>query len=249
MNASTPPPTSQPGSLQGLVRNPVERPILFNGAMVRAILSDRKTQTRRVMNPQPRPDSRCKNRMLWERPPNFVMWTHGIHDGPNLYSPYGATGDRLWVRETFAPVGGAPKTLEFPSKLFPGEMQYSVAYRASLHGTQCADFKPADGWKPSIFMPRYWSRITLEVIAVRVERLQSMARTEARDEGCGTEEVPWKATGRTGHGWTDTYAELWDSINLKRGFGWDSNPWVWVIDFARISNDQGRATSGAEKRP
>lgn len=178
--------------LQGLVRNPVERPILFNGAMIRAINADRKTQTRRVVK----------------------------YKGKPPIGLYGKPGDRLWVRETWAPCIGGPCE--------PGN---PVLYRA--------DRKPEYEnltWRPSIFMPRWASRITLQILAVRVDRLQSMARTEARDEGCGTEDVPWRATGRTGHGWTDTYAELWDSINLKRGHGWDSNPWVWVIDFARISN-------------
>jgi uncharacterized protein YhfF len=172
-----------------------ERPILFSAPMVRAILSGRKTQTRRRVKPQ-----------------------HGFSPSMRTaeycaqISPYGAPGDRLWVRETFLHV-------------------------ADFHGKDVTWYRADDDtfpgqWKPSIFMPRAASRITLEVTGVRVERLNEMPPEDARSEGCGSAEIPWMSGPLASDPWRNTYAQLWESIN---GAGsWAANPWVWVIEFKRV---------------
>ena len=182
-----------------------ERPILFSGAMVRAILEGRKTQTRRVMNPQPTPHFTA----------DVDYWTSGKHSGelgrsPNS-SPYGKPGDRLWVRETFMPMP---------------HLNAKAFYRASdplVHGQP---------WKPSIFMPRALSRITLEVVGVRLERLQEVSREDAIAEGIDCDGGDDEHRNRNS---VENYAVLWDSINGKRpGCAWANNPWVWVVEFKRI---------------
>lgn len=167
--------------------------------MVRAILEERKTQTRRIVK-VPLND------------PNFGCELGASELGGldlNLLCPHGAKGDRLWVKETFA------------YHLCCGRDTESVHYRAD--GESC----PNDGetircssrWRPSIFMPRSLSRITLEVAAVRVERLREITEADAIAEGANSAKL---------------FRHLWDSLNAKRGFGWDKNPWVWVLTFKRV---------------
>lgn len=205
-----------------------ERPILFSGPMVRAILSGSKTQTRRVVKPQPAP----KDTWDWAWPIPGKNVTPGTHAywrddyRPNLsrYCPF-QEGMRLWVRETFC---NSPD---------------GVIYRATEHEhgiTPCDDY---DIWKPSIFMPRWASRITLEITAVRVERVQDISEADARAEGIhefdlgvngkvyGTNPCAGRDVSGTA---VEGYAILWDSINAKRGYPWNSNPWVWVLEFQRV---------------
>jgi hypothetical protein len=204
-----------------------ERPILFSGPMIRALLDGTKTQTRRVVKPQPDKDE-------WSEPYWFVGGFRLRAGNPNpLNCPYGVPGDRLWVRETWGPCAGG------------------VCYRASEHITACPD---GGRWRPSIFMPRWVSRITLTITDVRVERLQNISAEDAMAEGL----VPWSKDGKLTkygvadpdgmpgsdyagtwpwHEWrispADAYQKLWDDINAARGFGWDANPWVWAISFTR----------------
>ena len=150
-----------------------ERPILFSAPMVMAILAGTKTQTRRVIKPQPSVAQNC---------------------------PYGTPGDHLWVKETFWTGGDA------------------VNYRAD--GEMPEYMRDVSRWKPSIFMPRKLSRITLEILDVRVERVQDISEEDAKDEG-----------GLYGAGsYRDGFAVLWDSINGKK-HPWESNPWCWVLTF------------------
>lgn len=121
--------------------------------------------------------------------------------------PYGSKGTRLWVRETF-----------FNSR---GDDSMPTHYRADENDE---DFQLK--WKPSIFMPRWASRITLEIESVRIERLHDISEDEAKAEG--TEDSEIGIAHRT------CFHILWDSINKKRGFGWSENPWVWVIQFHRL---------------
>jgi hypothetical protein len=190
-----------------------EKPILFSGPMVRAILDGRKTQTRRVVKwPMMSDSDGSKRRVLIESDAPLLQ---EILKGPfrnplTRFSPYGAPGDRLWVRETFA-------------------MGEGVIYKAEWDET-CPGISLKGHWKPSIFMPRTLCRITLEVVSVRVERLQDITEGDAVAEGCAdsqmVEGVPmWTSA-------VEAYAELWDKIN---GAGaWDANPWVWVVEFKRI---------------
>jgi hypothetical protein len=188
-----------------------ERPITFSGEMVRAILDGRKTQTRRVIKPQPE--------HVWgfgvrhDDPEYFsahVRYSGGHQPDPWIHCPYGKPGDRLWVRETFA-------------YSFQG---LDCIYKADdYHGI----FAFEGPWKPSIFMPCWASRITLEITGVRVERL-----VDITDSDCYAEGITSLQNDILGEPYY-SYKELWDSINAKRGYLFASNPWVWVIEFKRIT--------------
>ena len=214
-----------------------ERPILFNGEMVRAILEGRKTQTRRVVKPQP-----ILERGLWKMGGQFSAgWSEGTRSVPCMpghslctRGPYGSPGDRLWVRETW---GVATRPCPYQGWRDGIEYRADVAWMDDerdllpLHEPEIPDEVgdfygdyDKEGWRPSIHMPRWASRIMLEVKAVRVERLQEITEEDARAEG--VEMVgPASLTSRS------SFAKLWDSINAKRGYGWDTNPWVWVVEF------------------
>lgn len=179
-----------------------ERPILFSGPMVRAILDGRKTQTRRVV----------KGRALeWLAPgmfaPSFVA------SPKNDMCHYGAVGDRLWVRETWCE--GYPDTAD------------PILYRASYHGGA------AHKWRPSIFMRREYSRLNLEITDVRVERLQDIRCTDIRAEGfaCPEHDFPSGFCTSECAALRSGFAQGWDSLNAKRGYGWEVNPWVWCVTF------------------
>lgn len=192
-----------------------ERPILFNGDMVRAILDGRKTQTRRVVKPQPGSD----NRIPWPGRKNIVA---NIRDERVLgFCPYGQPGDRLWVRETWAMSG-----------------YQRVEYRAAP--ADGSDFRCVDRWRPSIHMPRWACRITLEITGVRVERLQEISEKDAKAEGLHyhSDMYGYRLYGKySGIGPTDdvgaldAFRSLWESINGPSS--WDATPWVWVIEFKR----------------
>lgn len=168
-----------------------ERPILFSGEMVRAILDGRKTQTRRVV----------KGIALdWLAPDMFTP--RFVASPENDLCQYGKVGDRLWVRETFQPYGDG------------------YAYRAT------PAIPENHNWKPSIFMPRAASRITLEITNVRVERLNEISDKDAEAEGVEA----WSNSGNS-PAWK--FQCLWDRINGKK-YPWSSNPWVWVIEFRKI---------------
>ena len=209
-----------------------ERPILFSAPMVRAILDGCKTQTRRVIIPDPKlvhclvvnfdePAYVESARLFRNREANAQG---------QIACPFGTVGDRLWVRETHSVSHG--------SSSFGGDYHSSceVTYRAggfkrlAYDGPHSADpyqkaFERQRGdWRPSIFMPRWASRITLELTAVRVERVQQITMGDAVAEGILGDNYMAR----------DNYRELWNSLNAKRGFEWDSNPWVWVIEFRRI---------------
>jgi hypothetical protein len=186
-----------------------ERPILFSGPMVRAILAGRKTQTRRVVADL--------------NPTLAESAASGSQIANALRCPYGAPGDRLWVRETWA----AQRALD---KLPPQMIEAGawVEYAAGPGGGILDRGK----WRPSIFMPRWASRILLEVTAVRVERLQDISETDAEAEGVDAvsmADVPRQATMNR----RADFKQLWDSINAKRA-PWASNPWVWVVEFKRL---------------
>ena len=201
-----------------------ERPILFSAPMVRAILDGRKTQTRRVVKPQPEPiphdvwqSRRYDNGWWWSCAAAKTMVA--MFDMPS-FCPYGTPLDYLWLRETWFDNGSswdgcADKT---PSR---------CVYRAN--GEFVEQF-PEDHlearWTPSIHMPRWASRITLEITGVRVERLNAISEADAIAEGCQCAGVPASLTN------VGAFAKLWESINGPGS--WDANPWVWVVEFRRI---------------
>ncbi|MDW3683355.1 hypothetical protein RA280_16700 [Cupriavidus sp. CV2] len=201
-----------------------ERPILFSGAMVRAILDGRKTQTRRVVKPQPEVSEQGNLMGEWLQRPLSGLLLPRLQD-ITMHCPYGQPGGRLWVRETWAQ----------PTTLDPGPTFYRADYPDSVLG-KYENLPPADAitWKPSIHMPRALSRILLEVTAVRVERLNDCSEADALAEGIDPKSLfNWRPDeSKSANPQVQRYAELWEDIN---GAGaWDANPWVWVVEFRRI---------------
>ena len=232
-----------------------ERPILFKAEMVRALLDGSKTQTRRICKPAEKASlSRVipayKSDDGEQRPPYITPGWFGDEEGNVLfYSPYGQTGDRLWVKETHLYVGPGSGS-DLPD--------YVAEARNPVNHTPDNCWYRADGddatviWKPSIHMFRGLSRITLEITGVRVERLNDISEEDAKAEGLkgitkdgklvkygipdadgypGTDDIGWPWED-----WrispVDAYRRLWESIN---GSGsWDANPWVWVVEFKRV---------------
>ena len=208
------------------------KPILFNDEMVRAILDGRKTKTRRLVKPQPELRANC---------------------------PFGQVGDRLWVKETFCleiPVlsgqlppfnDGRPIRWEYEGLETNPERAdtwFCPHYRATDPTPELSyedtDGEPTVKWKPSIHMPRWASRITLEITDIRIERVQEITKEDAKAEGiidggclnCGRNE-PCGCLNPLPDA-RDAFANVWEKIYAKKGLGWYANPWVWVIGFRRV---------------
>ncbi|HBZ2223482.1 TPA: hypothetical protein N3Z59_002244 [Klebsiella pneumoniae] len=208
-----------------------ERGMIFNAEMVRAILDGRKTQTRRIMKPQPEP---CPRGGHWWPSNVFKTMLHvedEMQNGKGGWGglvgdacPFGDVGDRIWVREAFASGLSTKSTL---------------AYRATHKREDLEDgFYDTIKWTPSIHMPRWASRILLEITDVRIERLNAISEEDARAEGiidggclnCGEPEPCGCANPEPDA--TDAFAYLWQSIYGQES--WNANPWVWVISFKRV---------------
>lgn len=211
-----------------------ERPILFSAQMVRALLAGTKTQTRRALRVQP--PAGTFQVSTWHHPdprPHFFAWQELPHETAMIADdwahpcPYGQPGDRLWVREAF---------MHEPAD-YCWEASVSIPCRPA-HTVYRADHDDAEsrgaGWKPSIHMPRSLSRITLEVVGVRVERLQDISEVDAQAEGCALECMTPTGddSGSAIHG-PGGYIALWEAINGPGS--WGANPWVWVVEFKRIT--------------
>lgn len=210
-----------------------ERGMIFNGEMVRAILDGRKTQTRRqVKFPFKDRNLGCElsgNELAGE-----------LSSGNYLNSPFGKPGDRIWVRETFqGPLFDFDQMDAYCKDSAPFEKAQFCVYKAD--GKPAPEFFDADDnlhccWRPSIHMPRWASRILLEITDVRVERLNAISQEDAQAEGM--ELTGWRPTysdpDSGGEVWTpyDNFAQLWSSIYGEES--WQGNPWVWVIEFKRI---------------
>ncbi len=218
-----------------------EKPILMNTEMVQATLAGNKTQTRRIISPQP---TLLGNDITWEI-------TTG-HSGPGWYGhttdypdegalhykcPYGQPGDLLYVRETFGE--DYTTSVQVRSQTVPTA---TTVYRADGHKMSDS----GTGWKPSIHMPKRAARIWLKVTNVRVERVQDISEEDAAAEGCNNaeseaaKEIGWYEKPRR------AFSRLWDSINgttrLSNGNtsianSWAANPWVWVVEFEVISTN------------
>ena len=209
-----------------------ERPILFSGPMVRAILDGSKTQTRRIVKPQPSTmpitnGSADGTYEAWPNGDSCLDWGDVVSDplyyAQAGYCPHGQPGDRLWVRETWA--HDAPDLDTCRRGVESDGLFCGPYYRATAR-----DFDQQSlTWRPSIFMPRWASRITLEITDVRVQRVQEIAPEDAMHEGVTAPLLTDKYTTMVGG-----FAHLWDSINAKRGYSWANNPWVWALTFRRI---------------
>lgn len=192
--------------------------------MVRAILEGRKTMTRRVVT-HPAARHWTDGRFPGADKPIFLAMAggQGGHQGNWIACPYGQPGDRLWVRETWATWPSMDATK--PSRIYQQPVHYAATFDESKILYPPSMSKK---WRPSIFMPRWASRITLEVTGVKVERVQDISKADAISEGVDLAEEGSLIGPRF------NFMNLWDSINAKRGFGWDVNPWVWVISFRVI---------------
>lgn len=249
----------------------MERPILFSGEMVKSILAGRKGATRRVLKPQPL--TVYKSGVFNGDEKNFVAHCQ-FEDSPSdrwVRCPYGKPGDTLWVREAWR-VGAWSEDgicLDYRADNFcrkewlkvPDEEQFDRLWMQSTEDAVKAELEPDEcgmyfwppgqaptRWRPAIFMPRWASRLSLNISRIRVERLQDISADDAIAEGL----VSWpseKQQGLVYYGinladiWeTDprlTYRRLWDSINTKPGRRWDDNPWVWVIEFPQWNQVPG----------
>lgn len=202
-----------------------ERPILFSSAMVRAILEGRKTMTRRVIKDVDR--------------------ARHLNAAGNSGCPYGQPGDRLWVRETFFALGrwetrfNAKKRRDewhFVDMTDPSENGYLyVADGISNTGAfikRRSDFEPMYWKRPAIFMPRWASRIDLEITGVRVERLQDISVDDCLAEGIDRSQIGEMTYITMPSHMRERFKKLWESINGPGS--WDANPWVWVVEFKRV---------------
>ena len=225
-----------------------ERPILFSAPMVRAILDFRKTQTRRVVKLRKCPDFGC------QMSPSEIAGER--EEKLRRLCPYGHPGDRLWVRETWQGPLMDAEVMENEYRASPDDFHNPKYCEYAADGGPAPEFITLDDelvqrWKPSIHMPRWASRILLEIVSVRVERLQDISEEDAEAEGIEGINQPtggddyqdyWRnygASAKQADGWPwfagdqiASYKSLWESINGPGS--WDENTWVWVIEFRRI---------------
>ena len=183
-----------------------ERPIPFSAPMVRAILDGAKTQTRRVIKPQPSvAEGKYCPVLRWK---DLIDTPLAI--GPAClagFCPHGQPGDRLWVRES---LHHCPRR---------NCAAYAEDNGAVMRDGEWAEWEWQRLTLPSIYMPRWASRLTLEIESVRAERVQDISEADAVAEGFAGVEA---------------FRETWDALNTKRGFGWDTKPWVWVLKFRKV---------------
>ena len=236
--------------------------MIFNGEMVRAILDGRKTQTRRIMKIQPS-DGFHPTHNGYDLDLNAHWYTPGVVDkngylqpakkdvfgvadeNEGYTCPFGAVGDRIWVRETWAEAGAGAPDLKLYRANYPEHVP-----------THYENVPPADEirWTPSIHMPRRACRLTLEITGVRVERLNGISETDAEAEGIDMEALfdaqdcydciaDHNMTGRPTA--TGAFKYLWESIYGEES--WKSNPWVWVIEFKVVPNVQANS-AGSDLR-
>jgi len=202
-----------------------ERPILFSAPMVRAILEGRKTVTRREVKKQAALDCLAAG---FE--PAFLALP-----GNSDLCPYGKPGDRLWVRETWycdhfevqkGPYLQPVDMHALDQSREDGELVYAADGLAPYEQEQPT-------WKPSIHMPRWVSRILLEITDVRVERLQDISRADIRAEGLQC--PPELASDDVSPNYRDWYPAAWRALWESTGGDWNANPWVWVVEFKRVT--------------
>ncbi|HBS5459341.1 TPA: hypothetical protein MAJ58_004475 [Klebsiella pneumoniae] len=225
-----------------------ERGMIFNAEMVRAILDGRKTQTRRIMKLQPKP-SKSRPGDFWFSSKKLESMVHVSDLAPgnspiadyHLFiqehcCPFGAVGDRIWVREAFRVHSRATDVATLVYKASERNSWTEQTHRVPV--AVCNKPATPEKWTPSLHMPRWASRILLEITDVRVERLNAISEEDARAEGiidggclnCGEPEPCGCANPEPDA--TDAFAYLWQSIYGQEN--WNANPWVWVISFKRV---------------
>lgn len=211
-----------------------EMPILFSTPMVQAILDGRKTQTRRIIKIDDAPEN-------WKK---SIAGTSIVRTSPydaklSRYAP----GDILWVRETWRDRWGMAYANYGTGNAYPIDDVREIEYKAGgngffMHGCNLCPDEPTvkwgewSKWRPSIFMPREAARIFLRVKTVRVERLQEITEEDARAEGVNG--IPRSTVLYPNDDYIYPFKQLWNSLNQKRSYGWDTNPWVWIYEFERV---------------
>lgn len=208
-----------------------ERPILFSGPMVRALLAGTKTQTRRIL------------KLKWgfdlEERDDGTLWPWAEHpdcdDDVWMPCPQGEIGDRLWVREAWAPNSGSAGGFLYRADHGSASSYHRIDLKTGVwtHATS--------RWRPSIHMSRAASRITLEITGVRVERLQDISDPDALAEGCSHNDM------LHGDRLASVYARLWEKINGPGS--WAKNPYVWVVEFKRVQQASSGRSSQLEDAP
>lgn len=204
-----------------------EKPIIFSSEMVRAILDNRKTQTRRVITQI----NKCREFITETK--QFVAAQELLNDNPRaaeayrVFCPYGAPGEKLWVRET-CKYGGFILGMLVSYLATKTDIQ-EVMNVGKPNGWETFREKYSHRWCPSIFMPRWASRIILEIVSVRVQRVQDITDDDAEAESfLYFGETLTEPTPR------EKFREYWDKLNAKRGYIWIANPWVWAVEFKRL---------------
>lgn len=218
------------------------RPMLFSAPMVRAILDGRKTQTRRIVKPQPpkgtekvisQTEKIGQSFLCMSQPENgfrSVIPANHSKKHPAMIPPHGQVGDLIWVRETCKAIG--PK--HEPEIMYSDHDDYDIATKEL-------------GWRvlPSIYMPRRESRITLKIAGVRVERLQDVSGADAKAEGVNSQLICSNRLGPAGS-YRMNFTLLWESINGPTS--WNENPWVWVYEFEPIVQNVDAVISEAKEK-
>jgi len=233
----------------------VERPIILNADMVRAVLNGSKTQTRRIIQSPAKNMQVTVQKVIDYREPGDKWYGEHVFSMRNQSGtwcdytkeqflakcPFGAVGDRLWVRETFATLEPGSYEPVKPCDGYAQVVRYAASDRLANSDRDVRGFN----WRPSIHMPRWASRITLEITNVGVQRIQSISQNDAAREGL----VKLPASGRycinegdqyfggASHDARGVFSWLWSSIYGEES--WQANPWVWVIEFKRVGVQGG----------
>lgn len=216
------------------------RPILFSGPMVRALLDGSKTQTRRVVKPQPVSEGILSFGEAWKWIKSPKTWFSGVtrqqlvsRPGLLQHCPYGKPGDLLWVRESITTRDKAEDGLRFDVPQYRADFtdSYGLCFTTDDGPRYVEDLR----WTPSIHMPRWASRLTLRITDVRVERLQDISEADVIAEGA------------SGHpdGMSHAYRSLWTLINGPGS--WEANPWVWAVSFDVIRENVDAIRENAAK--
>jgi hypothetical protein len=222
-----------------------ERPILFSGSMVKAILRGEKTQTRRVIAKFAATKPRYQGmgyRKITEFQPSSTSgydwifrsargsWNDFRHDELLSMCPYGIVGDRLWVRETWRSENENHPRVRICYRADMTSWGHAIHMETSEKLLEFPEpvYESRTPWKPSIFMPRWASRLTLEITDVRIERLQDISHDDAKAEGA----EPLESGNLTGNDYRGAFRQLWQAISGVKS--WDANPFVWAVTFKRL---------------